>query len=199
MTGTQPADGGVFRLPEGNNLGQFQYIEERLTNAEDQKWTIQTFISDYSQEYFTIKSLEDNNIITFTKYAQDSNYIIDDKPIKYSKDLNTWTDISFTTGNGSSVILNSGEKLYLKGNNSAYGEKLFYNSYLSAANILSSKKIDVMGNIMSLVYEDNFINNNTIEPYTFPSLFYNNNKLVNAKDLILPATTLTTQCYYQMF
>ena len=199
MFNTQPANGGVFRLPSGNNLGQFQLIEGAAPNAENQKWTIQTITTDYSQEYFTIKSLDDNNTITFTKYNQNSDYITADKLIKYSKDLTTWTDISFVTDNSSQIVLNSGEKLYLKGNNSAYGEKYYYNSYLSAANIISSGNIDVMGNIMSLVYGDNFINNNTIEPYTFPSLFYNNNKLVNAKDLILPSMSLTTECYEHMF
>ena len=199
MTDTQPVNGGVFRLPEGNNLGQFAYIENRATNAEDQKWTIETITTDYSQEYFTIKSLEDNNTITFTKYQSNSSYIIADKAIQYSKDLTTWNNISFVTDNSSQIVLNSGEKLYLKGNNSAYGEKYYNNSYLSAANIQSSGNIDVMGNIMSLVYGDNFINNNTIEPYTFPSLFYNNNKLVNAKDLILPAITATRECYEHMF
>ena len=199
MTDTQPINGGVFRLPKGNNLGQFAYIENRATNAEDQKWTIQTFISDYSQEYFTIQSLEDNNTITFTKYNQKNDYITADKPIKYSKDLTTWTDISFVTDNSSQIVLNSGEKLYLKGTNSAYGELLYYDVYLSCANIQSSGNIDVMGNIMSLVYGDNFINNNTIESYAFPALFKNNNKLVNAKDLILPATTLALRCYKYMF
>ena len=57
-----------------------------------------------------------------------------------------------------------------------------------------------MGNIMSLVYGDNFINNNTIESScTFLNLFDSNTKLVNAKDLILPATTLTDYCYSNMF
>lgn len=79
---------------------------------------------DYSKEYFTIQSLVDNNTITFTKYSKNSNYITTDKPIKYSKDLNTWTNISFVTGSTSKIVLNSGEKLYLKGNNSAYGERI---------------------------------------------------------------------------
>ena len=200
MTDTQPTNGGVFRLPEGNNLGQFAYIENRATNAEDQKWTIQTITTDYSQEYFTIKSLEDNNTITFTKYNQNNKYITADKPIKYSKDLTTWSDISFVTDNSSQIVLNSGEKLYLKGNNSAYGENLYYNSYLTAANIQSSGNIDVMGNIMSLIYGDNFIGNNTISAeQTFPALFSGNNKLVNAKDLILPSMSLTTDCYNFIF
>ena len=199
MTDTQPINGGVFRLPEGNNLGQFAYIENRATNAEDQKWTIQIITTDYSQEYFTIKSLEDNNTITFTKYNQNNKYITADKPIKYSKDLNTWTDISFVTDNSSQIVLNSGEKLYLKGTNSAYGQ-LLRNTYLTAANIQSSGNIDVMGNIMSLIYGDNFIGNNTISAeQTFAALFRGNNKLVNAKDLILPSMSLTTDCYNSMF
>jgi hypothetical protein len=81
-------------------------------------------INPFITEYFTIQSLVDNNTITFTKYARNSNYIITDKQIKYSKDLNTWTNISFVTGSTSKIVLNSGEKLYLKGNNSAYGERI---------------------------------------------------------------------------
>ena len=183
----------ILHLPSGHNYPS--------TNTAwlPTNWTIETITTDYSQEYFTIKSLEDNNTITFTKYIQNNNYITADKPIKYSKDLITWSDISFVTDNSSQIVLNSGEKLYLKGNNSAYGEKYYNNSYLSAADIISSGNIDVMGNIMSLVYGDNFINKKTIEPYTFPSLFYNNNKLVNAKDLILPAITATRECYELMF
>jgi hypothetical protein len=193
MTNTQPVNGGVFRLPSGNNLAQFSSIEGKLTNAEDQKWSIQSI--DYSKKYFTIQSLEDNNTITFTKYNQNSNKIIADKPIQYSKDLTTWNNISFVTDNSSQIVLNSGDKLYLKGTNSTYGE-LISSFYMSAANIQSSGNIDVMGNIMSLIYGDNFENNNTISSYrTFTNLFRNNNKLTNAKDLVLPTMSLTTGCY----
>jgi hypothetical protein len=57
-----------------------------------------------------------------------------------------------------------------------------------------------MGNIMSLIYGDNFIGNNTISAtQTFAALFRGNNKLVNAKDLILPSMSLTQDCYNTMF
>ena len=79
MTATQPTNGGVFRLPAGNNLAQFSSIEGKAPDASDQKWSIQSI--DYSKKYFTIQSLEDNNTITFTKYNQNSNKIIADKPI----------------------------------------------------------------------------------------------------------------------
>ena len=157
-------------------------------------------INPFIKEYFTIQSLEDNNTITFNKYAGDIS--MPDKPIKYSKDLNTWTDISFVSGQRNKIVLNRGEKLYLKGNNSTYGRIVSTSryDYYAYAQILADKKIDVMGNIMSLVYGDNFINNNTIESScTFLKLFNGNNKLVNAKDLILPATALTDYCYYDMF
>ena len=185
---------GILHLPDNNNYPSTD------TSWLPTNWTIQTIISDYSQEYFTIKSLEDNNTITFTKYNQNSSYITTDKAIQYSKDLTTWNNISFVTDNSSQIVLNNGEKLYLKGTNSAYGEKLYYNSYLTAANIQSSGNIDVMGNIMSLVYGDNFIENNTIStPATFAALFFDNNKLVNTKDLVLPTMSLTKDCYNAMF
>ena len=160
-------------------------------------------INPFIKEYFTIQSLEDNNTITFNKWVDDSGWNnMPDKPIKYSKDLNTWSDISFVYGWKNKIVLNRGEKLYLKGNNSTYGRKVQTSryDYDSYAQILADKKIDVMGNIMSLVYGDNFINNNTIESScTFLNLFDSNTKLVNAKDLILPATTLTDYCYSNMF
>ena len=183
----------ILHLPSGHNYPSTD------TTWLPTNWTIQTITIDYSQEYFTIKSLEDNNTITFTKYQSNSSYIIADKAIQYSKDLNTWNNISFVTDNSSQIVLNSGEKLYLKGTNSAYGQ-LLRNTYLSAANIQSSGNIDVMGNIMSLIYGDNFIGNNTISAeQTFAALFRGNNKLVNAKDLILPSMSLTTDCYRTMF
>ena len=159
-------------------------------------------INPFIKEYFTIQSLVNNNTITFFKNVDNGSYTISDKPIKYSKDLNTWTDMSFVSGNGSKIVLNSGEKLYLKGNNSTYGRMVSTsrNNYYAHAEILSSGNIDVMGNIMSLIYGDNFIKNNTIESsYAFLRLFKGSNKLVNAKDLILPATTLANYCYEGMF
>ena len=160
-------------------------------------------INPFIKEYFTIQSLADNNTITFNKWVDNGEWNnMPDKPIKYSKDLNTWTDISFVYGWKNKIVLNRGEKLYLKGNNSTYGRKVSTSryDYDSYAQILADKKIDVMGNIMSLIYGDNFINNNTIESScTFLSLFSGNIKLVNAKDLILPATALTDHCYSGMF
>lgn len=71
----------------------------------------------------------------------------------------------------------------------------------------STGKFSVGGNIMSLIgeyvepYQESFVNkiNLTGYNYVFYKLFFQCTKLINAKDLILPATTLSSSCYYMMF
>ena len=60
---------------------------------------------------------------------------------------------------------------------------------------------EVSGNIMSLYYGDDFIGQTDLtgKIYAFYNLFYNCTELVNAEHLILPATTLTSNCYRYMF
>ena len=57
------------------------------------------------------------------------------------------------------------------------------------------------GNIMSLYYEDNFISQTDLtgKNYAFHKLFNGNTQLVDAENLILPATTLASYCYSNMF
>jgi len=64
----------------------------------------------------------------------------------------------------------------------------------------STKKFNISGNILSLLYGDNYEgiynvpNSNTL----FQELF-KNTKVVNAKDLLLVANKLPNKCYYGMF
>lgn len=59
----------------------------------------------------------------------------------------------------------------------------------------------VEGNIMSLLYGDNFVNQRSLQgmPGVFALLFMFNTKLLSAENLVLPATTLSEQCYQGMF
>ena len=58
----------------------------------------------------------------------------------------------------------------------------------------------VYGNIMSLVDEENFATAKTLSAtYTFRNLFNGNVYLTDASGLLLPATELASNCYYQMF
>ena len=144
---------------------------------------------DYSREYFTIESLEDNNVIYF--YANDSSLL---RTIQVSTDKTNWISYTSSTSGTYLRLLNTGVKLYIRGSNDYYATSTVYN-YFS-----STKKFNVSGNIMSLIYSDNFVNQTALPgTYTFYSLFKNCTKLVDIYNLILPATGLTNYCYSNMF
>ena len=142
---------------------------------------------DYSSEYFTIESLEDGNQI---------GIVDSDRPsISISTDKQTWTTVTPNAAPTYFITLNAGEKVYIKGNNNAY----FDYSWSTEGYFTSTGKFNVSGNIMSLLYEDDFKNKTTLQSsYTFRSLF-KSNKLISAEHLVLPATTLANNCYYNMF
>ena len=62
----------------------------------------------------------------------------------------------------------------------------------------STGTFNAYGNTMSIVHGDNFRNSITISGNQFAYLF-NNTKVVNAENLVLPATTLASFCYSYMF
>jgi len=146
--------------------------------------------ADYYSQYFTIESLEDNNTITFTRGNDAPS-----NTFYYSTDNGTnWINRSTTQ----SWTLNTGDKLKLKAIASHWCN---YTDNISKSWVFSSTKtFNVYGNIMSLLYGDDFEDNNTLPAVsTFTNLFRGCDKIVNAKNLKLPATTMTTSCYWKMF
>lgn len=74
-----------------------------------------------------------------------------------------------------------------------------YNHFLK---IICTSDCYVYGNVMSLLYPDNFATNTTItNSYALYGLFKDNAKITNheTKKLVLPATTLAGNCYEMMF
>ena len=159
---------------------------------------------DYSKEYLTIKAVSDATVV-FYKTSDEIS-----RTIQYSKNKRTWETISF--GNFSDkdipeaykVSLLAGEKLYLKGSNSAYGDER--GNYCSIN--INEGSGNISGNIMSLIYGDNFYGQTVLDtPYSFHRLFasirigvmYEYNNIIDASNLILPATTLADNCYFFMF
>lgn len=126
------------------------------------------------------------------------------QPIQYSKNGGEWqTFYPFDVEEGENGIsVQQGDVIRLKGNNPAYASDDYFTRFSTraAAYVLDPQPIiDVYGNIMSLIYGDNFIGNNTLtEPCTFSKLFMNG-VVRNAENLILPATVLTEGCYSGMF
>jgi len=160
----------------------------------------------YEGQYLTIESLEDNNDIGW-RIAVNNEYDYDGKTIEYSIDGVNWTNIKSTNQGANMCTLNEGDKVYIKSDN-FYGLR---------SRFTSTKAINVSGNIMSLLYRDNFDNISSIEyPFktnnwdwtsannqNFNSLFARATNLINAGNLILPAKSLyysgSDGCYASMF
>ena len=147
---------------------------------------------DYSQDYFTIESLADNNTITWTFTGSDPIQNV----IYWSKNGTSWASAIASTSNTpvSLATLNKGERMYLKGENVTYASGESRYSHFN-----SDTEFNIYGNIMSLIYGDNFIGQTTLSSsYNFVYIF-KSSKVVDASNLILPATTLASSCYYGMF
>ena len=123
------------------------------------------------------------------------------KTIDYKINDGQWASITSNTGSSAPTInVVEGDKVQFRGNNTQYGSgtsklDLSYNSFSSSTALFEAE-----GNIMSLIYGDDFKNNLTISSTrAFYGLFSECVNLVSAENLVLPATTLTDSCYYNMF
>ena len=134
---------------------------------------------DYENQYLTFEAIE-NGTFTFTgKNSNSLSYSLDDG--------HTWTALA--SGSASPTVT-AGNKIMWKGTctPSDNGSGIFS----------STGTFNAYGNTMSIVHGDNFRNSITISGNQFAYLF-NNTKVVNAENLVLPATTLASFCYSYMF
>ena len=147
----------------------------------------------YSGQYLTFVATEGGKF----KFSGNS--------IDYSLDSGiTWTSLASNTY---TPTVSAGNKIMWKGEltpKTDFGIGVFY----------ATKKYVVEGNVMSLLFGDNFANQTSLsgKDYAFcrlfdPFMFYDNTNLTfdnlfnltSAENLILPATTLSSHCYLQMF
>lgn len=139
--------------------------------------------SKYADQYLTIEALEDGTF-SFTK-----NGTGDD--IQYSKDNgSTWTPLA----SDETVSVVAGDKVTWKSTITPSSSK-------GIGTFSSSNKFNVCGNIMSLLYGDDFKEQTSLEgkDYVFYNLFKGNSGLIDVSNLILPSTTLAKNCYSGMF
>lgn len=113
--------------------------------------------------------------------------------MKYSKNGATPTTITSTAD--VTIDVTKGDKVAFYGDGTSITK---YNGTIIAG---GTAELKVYGNIMSLLDETGFATATTqlATNQTFTQLFYGNDKLKDANGLLLPAETLTTFCYSQMF
>ena len=143
-------------------------------------------------EYFTIESLADNNTISIAKANSPSNI-----NLSYStNDGETWNDLTISTTTTFTTI-NTGDKIIFKGTNDK-----FANAWDSFYRFNATGIFKVYGNIMSLLFGDNYVSNTKFKTETthnFAGLFYGTTTLIDTSNLIMPALTCMSSSYNGMF
>ena len=144
---------------------------------------------DYSKDYLTFVALDD---CTF-KFTPPSYYSLVSNSIDYSIDGgNTWETLE---PNEESPMVTAGNKIMWK------STTLKNDGTSGSGNFQSSGHYIAQGNIMSLLYGDEFerktvINKGNVFGYLFSR---SDRELIDVTNLILPATTLSDSCYLSMF
>ena len=152
-----------------------------------------------TNEYFYVEDASGTqNTLTIVK----NNSTAPSVRVYYSTDKINWVNMGYTSTTAKTATIPANGRVYLKATTGTWG--IHNNTDFYVNNIKCDANFNVGGNIMSLLYGDNFENQTVLtENYTFLRLFDTNsyvyNKIVDASNLILPATTLTYGCYYGMF
>lgn len=136
----------------------------------------------------TLEAAQAGAVVTFTNKAAG--------PVTYR--VNGGTEQTIASGDSAEITIdNIGDKVQFFGDNAKYGA----GSSTTSSNISCSEDCYVYGNIMSLVDSDGFASANAVTGYAFANLFFENTKIKNKTgyDLLLPATTLASHCYFSMF
>ena len=133
---------------------------------------------DYSKDYLTFETIDDCKF----KSSKSTYYSLDNGT--------TWTSLASNTD---SPTVSAGNKIMFKA-------EITPQVYSGVGKFSSTGKFNAMGNVMSLLYGDNFIGQTSLSKiFTFYGMFFECSKLTNAENLSLPATTLADYCYMDMF
>ena len=141
--------------------------------------------SDTSGNYLTFVALEDGTFC-FKTYST---------PVSYSLDGgSTWSSLDSDVN---SPLVSAGQRIMWKGNLTPSGKEAVW----GVGKFSSTGRFNVEGNAMSLLHGDNFEGqiDLTGKKCALAYLFNGNANIVSAKNLVLPATILTTACYMGMF
>ena len=127
----------------------------------------------------------------YIRWGQTNTTTTAEKVISYSKNGGEWIEIisSVVPLECPKINVVSGDILRFKGNNETYGSGSYGNAHFQD----STAEYNVYGNIMSMMYGDNF-SGQTALTGTFGE-FFSGEKIHSAKSLILPATSLNGGIY----
>ena len=145
--------------------------------------------------------LHGENAVSFelTAMEADDPLTIEAAPFTngYISVINPLQGMKYSKNNGEKIPIESDIEIHLEQFDVVqfYGNGTDY----SGTKIVSGINMSLYGNIMSLVDEENFATITTMEGASFAGLFAGNTCGFEASGLLLPATTLSQDCYSSMF
>lgn len=167
-----------------------------VLTATYETFTATTNVTAYQEgdsienKYFTFNVLTGGTLKLSTEYSNVN--------FSYKLNDNEWVD----NVTGQTLQVSDGDTIKFKasinGQWEAYDQKSIVKFWED--NQEGKPYVDAEGNIMSLVYGDNFTDQTSLASmnYIFSGLFYDGN-IIHSHNLVLPATTLAEYCYYNMF
>lgn len=197
--------------------GAFSSIDYKNTTYT----TRPEFVVDLSKIDFSIN--KDINYLYFKNLGSNDTYIYifcyndtqEALEFQYSYDKKTWNDVNMGTFSKEKsdykIDIPANTKLYLKAkshndnfyvsneNVRIYGDASGYYDEGEKKYIGTYTPLEVGGNIMSLVDAECNIDDISDRPHCFEELFFSNENIENAENLILPAKKLSDYCYSCMF
>lgn len=146
-------------------------------------WVIYT--PTYNDQYLTIESLVDNNEI---RWKHDSI----SRQIYYSLDGNNWSSAFSDTSGTLLATLNTGDKLYLKGDHikGSHNDRCFFSI---------SGEYNLSGNILSLIYMDDFYEKYSIQSTECFYGTFSDTPIVSAENLVIPINNVPNSGLRKLF
>lgn len=186
-------------------------VRDTYTNISDCK-TVQVY--GIASEPLTFLITRSGNI----RWVGDATYgnIYGNHTIQYSKNGGAWTSITSNYGNAAPIIyVSAGDVVKFKGTNPTYyygNEEQGWNGqgihsgfglplvdHSQAGQVKSTCSFIARGNVLSLIYGDDFLGKKSISSkYNFWGMF-NGCDITDASQLIIPVTSATESCCYGMF
>jgi hypothetical protein len=172
---------------------QVTQIEDSLGNV---LWSsTPTHPAPTTDEYFYVEDISGSpNTLSITKNKSTAPTI----EVFYSTDQVNWTSMGTTDTTAITATVPANSKLYLRCNTSQWGSGATKKNAINC-----SGNFNVGGNINSLLYGNLFNGDfefpSNVGNYTFVGLFGSSTTLINANNLLLPATSLVNYCYSGMF
>ena len=174
-----------WKTPENENID---------TVTDSNNVIIYEYFQDKNVPFYVQNITNSNETLSIKK----SNSRAPTLSVQYSRDRSTWKTLNNTSTTARTVTVQPGEKIYLRCSANGWGNTST-TSYRNSITGVSK----VGGNIMSLLYGSNFTGDETSFPSTnantFACIFRENSNLLDASELLLPATTLANGCYCGMF